>query len=76
MRLIGVAIVITLGLTLALLAAEAQQPDSVRRLGLLLQYVQNDPQAQARVNAFTVALQERGWTDGRNVRFEFRYTEG
>jgi putative ABC transport system substrate-binding protein len=58
------------------LVAEAQQPDRVRRLGLLLPYVQSDPQAQARVNAFTAALQERGWTDGRNVRLEFRYTEG
>ena len=58
------------------LAARAQQPDRVRRLGLLLPYVQSDPQAQARVNAFTRALQERGWSDGRNVRLEFRYTEG
>jgi putative ABC transport system substrate-binding protein len=41
-----------------------------------LPYVQSDPQAQARVNAFRAALQERGWTDGRNVRLEFRYTEG
>jgi putative ABC transport system substrate-binding protein len=41
-----------------------------------LPYVQSDPQAQARVSAFTAALQERGWTDGRNVRLEFRYTEG
>ena len=58
------------------LVARAQQPDRVRRLGLLLPYIQRDPQAQARVSAFTAALQERGWTDGRNVRFEFRYTEG
>ena len=57
-------------------AARAQQSDRVRRLGLLLPYVQSDPQAQARVSAFTAALQERGWTDGRNVRLEFRYTEG
>lgn len=35
-----------------------------------------DPQAQARVSAFTAALHERAWTDGRNVRLEFRYTEG
>jgi putative ABC transport system substrate-binding protein len=67
---------LTIGLFAAPLVAEAQQPDRVRRLGLLLPYVQSDPQAQARVNAFTAALQERGWTDGRNVRLEFRYTEG
>ncbi len=58
------------------LVARAQQRDRVRRLGFLLPYIQTDPQAQARVSAFTAALQERGWTDGRNVRFEFRYTEG
>jgi putative ABC transport system substrate-binding protein len=67
---------LTIGLFAAPLVAEAQQSDRVRRLGLLLPYVQSDPQAQARVNAFTAALQERGWTDGRNVRLEFRYTEG
>jgi len=58
------------------LVARAQQSDRVRRLGLLLPYVQSDPQAKARVAALTAALQERGWTDGRNVRLEFRYTEG
>src|SRR5262245_50129946 len=75
MRRIGLAGVLSLSL-LGPLAAEAQQPDGVRRLGLLLPHVQSAPQTQARVNTFTVALQERGWTDGRNVRFEFRYTEG
>ncbi len=58
------------------LIARAQQDKRERRLGLLLPYVRSDPQVQARVNAFTAALQERGWVDGRNVRFEFRYTEG
>ena len=58
------------------LVARAQQPGRVLQLGLLLPYVQRDPQTQARVNAFTAALQERGWTDGKNVRLEFRYTEG
>jgi putative ABC transport system substrate-binding protein len=58
------------------LIAHAQQPDRGRRLGLLFPYIQSDPQAQARVSAFSAALQERGWTDGRNVRFEFRYTDG
>jgi len=56
------------------LVARAQSP--VRRLGLLLPYIQSDPQAQARVSALTAALHERGWTDGQNVRLEFRYTEG
>jgi ABC-type sugar transport system substrate-binding protein len=70
------AVVLAGSLVLAPVAAEAQPPDRVRRLGLLLPYVQTDPQAQARVNAFRAALQERGWTDGRNIRLEFRYSEG
>ena len=74
MRMIGLAVLLALGLFAAPLAAEAQPPDRVRRLGLLLPYVQSDPQAQARVNAFRAALQERGWTDGRNIRLEFRYS--
>jgi putative ABC transport system substrate-binding protein len=57
-------------------AARAQQPARVQRLGLLLPYVQNDPQLRARISTFTVALQDLGWTDGANVRLEFRYTEG
>src|SRR5690242_15545432 len=58
------------------LAAEAQQLDHMRRLGLLLPYIESDAQAHARVKAFKMALEERGWIDGRNVRFEFRYTDG
>jgi putative ABC transport system substrate-binding protein len=58
------------------LAARAQQPDRVRWIGFLLPYIESDSQAQARVTAFRVALQERGWTEGRNAGFEFRYTEG
>jgi putative ABC transport system substrate-binding protein len=70
------AFVAGLGAVLAApIFADAQQAGRVQRLGLLLPYVQSDPQAQARVNAFTAALQERGWTL-QNVQFEFRYTEG
>lgn len=58
------------------LTARAQQPERVRRIGVLLPYIERDSQAQARVAAFLAALQERGWADGRNVGFEFRYAEG
>ena len=68
--------VLTGGLLAAPLAVEAQQPHRGRRLGLLLPYIESDSQAQARVTAFRASLHERGWTDGRNVQFEFRYTEG
>jgi putative tryptophan/tyrosine transport system substrate-binding protein len=58
------------------LAARAQQPDRVRRIGVLLPYIESDSQAQARVTALQAALQQRGWAYGRNVAFEFRYAEG
>jgi putative ABC transport system substrate-binding protein len=64
------------GVLAAPLAARAQQPDRVRRIGLLLPYIESDSQAQARVTAFLAALQERGWVAGRNAGFEFRYSEG
>ena len=58
------------------LAATAQQPDRVRRIGVLLPYIESDLQAQARVTALRAALQERGWAYGRNIVFESRYAEG
>ena len=55
------------------LAARAQQRPSI---GVLLAYIAADPQSQARVTAFKTTLQQLGWTEGRNVTFEFRYAEG
>jgi putative ABC transport system substrate-binding protein len=54
------------------LAARAQQSDRVRRIGVLMAYDENEPVAKARVSAFTQALADLGWTDGRNVRMELR----
>jgi len=58
------------------LAAGAQQPDRVRRIGVLLPYIESDLQAQARLTALRAALQERGWAYGRNIAFDSRYAEG
>ena len=58
------------------LAARAQQPDRVRRIGMLMLYAQTDREGQARIAAFLDALQRLGWTDGRNVRFEYRWSAG
>jgi putative ABC transport system substrate-binding protein len=59
------------------LAARAQQGDRVRRVGLMLsQLPSDDPEALARMTAFVQGLQERGWTDGRNVRIEYRFGLG
>ena len=56
------------------LAARAQEPK--RRIGVLMSLVENDPEGQARVRAFVDALQQLGWTDGRNVRMDIRWTAG
>src|SRR5215475_4065608 len=55
------------------LAARAQQGDRVRRIGVLMSYDENDPVAKARISAFTQALGDLGWTDGRNVRMDLRW---
>jgi putative tryptophan/tyrosine transport system substrate-binding protein len=58
--------------TAAPLAAWAQQGDRVRRIGVLMGYDENDPVWKRRLSAFTQALADLGWTDGRNVRMELR----
>jgi putative tryptophan/tyrosine transport system substrate-binding protein len=58
------------------LAAHAQQADRIRRIGVLLVYSETDRENQARIVAFREALQTLGWTEGRNVRFEFRSSGG
>jgi len=53
------------------LAAEAQQGDRTRRIGFLSATAAN-PEMQGGVAAFQQSLQQLGWTDGRNVRFDTR----
>jgi putative tryptophan/tyrosine transport system substrate-binding protein len=55
------------------LAARAQQRERVRRIGLMLSgLAPDDSEGQARLTAFVQGLQELGWTDGRNIRIEYR----
>jgi len=56
------------------LVASAQQPDRVRRIGVLMGFSENDDVWQAYLTAFKQRLQDLGWTDGRNVRFDIRFT--
>ena len=59
------------------LAARAQQREHMRRIGVLVSILAaDDPEWQARGNAFVQSLQERGWSDGRNVRIEYRWGLG
>jgi putative ABC transport system substrate-binding protein len=54
------------------LAARAQQGNRVRRIGVLIGLDENDPEAKRRHSAFTQALADLGWTNGRNVRMDLR----
>jgi putative tryptophan/tyrosine transport system substrate-binding protein len=58
------------------LAARAQQPERMRRIGVLISLAADDPESQRRVTAFVQGLQELGWTDGRNVRIDTRWAAG
>jgi len=58
------------------LAARAQQPDRMRRIGMLNTFAADDPEGQARAAALLQALQPLGWTVGRNLRIEHRWGTG
>ena len=57
------------------LAARAQQPERVRRIGVLMNVAAADPEGQAQVAAFLQALQQLGWDEGRNVWIDTRWGE-
>jgi len=56
------------------LAARAQQPEPMRRIGVLMNRAADQPEGQAEVAAFQKALQQLGWNDGRNVRLDIRWS--
>jgi putative ABC transport system substrate-binding protein len=57
------------------LAARAQQGERMRRIGVLMNRAADSPEGQARLAAFQQALQQLGWSDGRNVRIDTRWGE-
>src|SRR5262245_9964011 len=58
------------------LAARAQQADRMRRIGVLIQVAEGDPQARIEVAAFLRGLQELGWGEGRNLQLDTRWGGG
>jgi len=58
------------------LATRAQQGERVRRIGVLMHATSDEPESQARIAAFAQGLQEAGWSVGRNVRIETRWSTG
>jgi putative tryptophan/tyrosine transport system substrate-binding protein len=57
------------------LAARAQQPERLRRIGVLLNRAADNPEGQDRLAAFHQGLQELGWRVGRNARIDTRWSE-
>jgi ABC transporter substrate binding protein len=57
------------------LTARAQQPEQMRRIGVLMNVAADDPQGKASVAAFQQVMQQEGWSDGRNVRIDIRWGE-
>jgi putative ABC transport system substrate-binding protein len=55
------------------LAARAQQPERMRRVGVLIQFPESDPGGQARIAAFREELQKLGWSIGGNLRIDYRW---
>ena len=58
------------------LAARAQQRERMPRIGVLMNLAVGDPEGEARSAAFLQALQQLGWSDGRNVRIDYRWAAG
>jgi putative ABC transport system substrate-binding protein len=57
------------------LAARAQQPERMRRIGVLTPFTEDDHESKAWLMAFQEGLQQLGWTQGRNVSIDYRWTE-
>src|SRR5881628_2125650 len=74
MRLIGLAVVLTVGLLAMPLVAEAQQAGKVARIGVLV--ATSAASASPRIEIFRKALRELGYVEGKNIAFEYRYAEG
>ena len=58
------------------LAAGGQQPERMRRIGVLMNLASDDAEGQARLAAFHQGLQQLGWSVGRNVQIDYRWSAG
>src|SRR5262249_48904661 len=55
------------------LAARAQQPERMRRIGVLMSYVESDTEAQQQAKAFSQSLAALGWTESSNITLDYRW---
>jgi ABC-type uncharacterized transport system substrate-binding protein len=71
-------LVVLLGCAAAVwpLAGHAQQPERIRRVGVLIPFPENDPDAQRIVTALVHGLGRFGWVEGKNIRIDYRFAAG
>src|SRR5271156_1942035 len=69
-------IITVLGGAASPLAGHAQQPERVRRVGVLMAFPENDPSTQAWLRAFAQALERLGWVEGKSIRIDYRFAAG
>jgi putative tryptophan/tyrosine transport system substrate-binding protein len=58
------------------LAVRAQQQERVRRIGVLMNLAEDDPEASARISTFVQRLSQLGWSEGRNFQIDYRWAAG
>src|SRR5438094_5395199 len=58
------------------LAARAQQSSPVRRVGVLMNLAESDPEGQTELTAFRQRIRQLGWVEGHNVQIDYRWTVG
>jgi putative tryptophan/tyrosine transport system substrate-binding protein len=58
------------------LAVRAQQPERTRRIGVLMNYSESDPESRARIAALRDGLRRLGWIEGHNIQIEYRWGAG
>jgi putative ABC transport system substrate-binding protein len=64
------------GATALAFAGHAEQPERMRRVGVLIPWPDTDPVAQASVAAFAQALRRFGWVEGKNIQIDYRFAAG
>ena len=69
-------IVVVAGAAVWPLAGHAEQPERLRRVGVLNAFPENDPVNRASVAAFAGALEQLGWVEGENIRIDYRFAAG
>src|SRR5215471_2880298 len=58
------------------LAARAQQPEKIRRIGVLMNFAADDPESTSRITVFVQSLHGLGWTVGHNLQIDYRFGAG